>query len=118
MVSSLFSRSFCLASPDQRSISPASVIYESFLVANKKINDPSYNNIGCSISGGSDSDIMLDIISKVDENFHKVDENKVNDYCSFKKQTIINRNPLPKKDYELIIHILKSNLHFLNPFVI
>jgi hypothetical protein len=48
-------------------------------------------------------------ISKVDENFHKVDENKVNDYCSFKKQTIINRNPLPKKDYELIIHILNDD---------
>jgi hypothetical protein len=36
MVSSLFSRSFCLASPDQRSISPASVIYESFLVFIRK----------------------------------------------------------------------------------
>jgi 3'-phosphoadenosine 5'-phosphosulfate sulfotransferase (PAPS reductase)/FAD synthetase len=42
-------------------------IYESFLVANKKINDPSYDNIGCSISGGSDSDIMLDICNRVNE---------------------------------------------------
>lgn len=42
-------------------------IYESFLVANKKINDPSYENIVCSISGGSDSDIMLDICNRVNE---------------------------------------------------
>lgn len=41
-------------------------IYESFLVANKKINDVAYNSIGCSISGGSDSDIMLDICTRVD----------------------------------------------------
>jgi 3'-phosphoadenosine 5'-phosphosulfate sulfotransferase (PAPS reductase)/FAD synthetase len=41
-------------------------IYESFLVANNKLKDSSYNNIVSSISGGSDSDIMLDICSKID----------------------------------------------------
>lgn len=41
-------------------------VYESFLVANKKVNDDAYKNIVCSISGGSDSDIMLDICNRVD----------------------------------------------------
>lgn len=31
------------------------------------INNPKYNNILCSISGGSDSDIMLDMVHKVDK---------------------------------------------------
>lgn len=42
------------------------IIYRSILVATKKINDPAYKKIMCSISGGSDSDIVLDIVSKVD----------------------------------------------------
>jgi len=41
-------------------------IFESFLVANNKINNTAYKNIACSISGGSDSDIMLDICARVD----------------------------------------------------
>lgn len=41
-------------------------IYESFIVANKKINNSVYKNIMCSISGGSDSDILIDIFSKLD----------------------------------------------------
>lgn len=39
-------------------------IYDSFTVADLKI--PRAQNIVCSISGGADSDIMLDIISKLD----------------------------------------------------
>ncbi|WP_077867631.1 phosphoadenosine phosphosulfate reductase family protein [Clostridium saccharobutylicum] len=41
-------------------------IFESFLVANKKIND--YKNIICSVSGGSDSDLMIDLFTRLDEN--------------------------------------------------
>lgn len=41
-------------------------IYESFLVASNKLQNSTYKNIVCSISGGSDSDIMLDICTKVD----------------------------------------------------
>lgn len=39
-------------------------IFESFLVGNKKIND--YENIICSVSGGSDSDLMIDLFTKLD----------------------------------------------------
>lgn len=42
-------------------------VLDNFIRAHKIINNPFYNVILCSISGGSDSDIMLDIISKVDE---------------------------------------------------
>ena len=42
------------------------VIIDSFVKANSVINNPNYKNIMCSISGGSDSDIILDLISKVD----------------------------------------------------
>ena len=41
-------------------------IYDSFAKANVIINQPEYNKIMCSISGGSDSDIMLDLLYKVD----------------------------------------------------
>ena len=43
---------------------PDILIADSFIVTNKKVQD--YNKIVCSISGGSDSDIMLDLCSKVD----------------------------------------------------
>lgn len=42
-------------------------IADSMIVANNKINNRQYNTIQCSISGGADSDIMLDICSKFDE---------------------------------------------------
>lgn len=42
------------------------IIRNNFIKAYKIINDPKYNNVMCSISGGSDSDIMLDIVYKVD----------------------------------------------------
>jgi len=40
-------------------------IFESFLVTNKKIKD--YNSIICSVSGGSDSDLMIDLFSRLDK---------------------------------------------------
>lgn len=46
-------------------------IVDSFVKADSIINSPLYSSILCSISGGADSDIMLDLISKVDK------ENKV-----------------------------------------
>ena len=43
-------------------------IVDSFVKANSVINSPLYKTILCSISGGSDSDVMLDLISRVDLN--------------------------------------------------
>lgn len=43
-------------------------IVDNFIRAYSIINNDKYKNIVCSISGGSDSDIMLDICTKVDEN--------------------------------------------------
>ena len=37
------------------------VVGESLIKAWTKINDPKYKKIFCSISGGADSDVMLDI---------------------------------------------------------
>ena len=42
------------------------VIADAFTKADSIINNPKYNSILCSISGGSDSDVMLDLVSKVD----------------------------------------------------
>lgn len=42
-------------------------VLDNFIRAHKIVNDPRYKNVMCSISGGSDSDIMLDILTKVDE---------------------------------------------------
>ena len=42
-------------------------IFESFLVTKSKIDDINYENILVSISGGSDSDLMLDIVHKCDK---------------------------------------------------
>ena len=44
------------------------IIADAFTKADSVINNPKYTSAICSISGGSDSDIMLDIISKVDVN--------------------------------------------------
>lgn len=44
------------------------IIVDSFVKANSVINSPLYETILCSISGGSDSDVMLDLISRVDLN--------------------------------------------------
>jgi 3'-phosphoadenosine 5'-phosphosulfate sulfotransferase (PAPS reductase)/FAD synthetase len=46
---------------------PHILIADAFLVSNNKING-TYKNIVCSISGGSDSDMMLDILTKIDVN--------------------------------------------------
>ena len=42
-------------------------IYKSILVTNQKINDPNYNVVMCSISGGSDSDVMMDLCAMLDK---------------------------------------------------
>lgn len=42
-------------------------IIDAIVKAYSVVNKPFYNNVICSISGGSDSDIMLDIIYRVDE---------------------------------------------------
>ena len=42
------------------------VVYDAFVKADSVINNPKYNNIMCSISGGADSDVMLDLVHKVD----------------------------------------------------
>lgn len=41
-------------------------IIDNIVIAWSKINSPLYKKIGCSISGGSDSDIVLDIVTKCD----------------------------------------------------
>ena len=43
------------------------MVVDSFVKANSIINNPSYKRIFCSISGGADSDVMLDLIHKVDK---------------------------------------------------
>ena len=43
------------------------MVVDSFVKANSVINNPSYERIFCSISGGADSDVMLDLIHKVDK---------------------------------------------------
>lgn len=42
------------------------VIFNGLVKTNSIINNPKYENIMCSISGGSDSDIMLDICCRLD----------------------------------------------------
>lgn len=42
------------------------IIVDSFVKANSVINSPLYETVLCSISGGSDSDVMLDLIHRVD----------------------------------------------------
>lgn len=41
-------------------------VLDNFVKAYSIINRPQYKTIFCSISGGSDSDVMMDIIYKVD----------------------------------------------------
>lgn len=41
-------------------------VFDAIAKSNDVINDPKYKNIMCSISGGSDSDIMLDMLYRVD----------------------------------------------------
>lgn len=42
------------------------IVFDSFVKADSIINNPKYQTIICSISGGSDSDVILDICKKVD----------------------------------------------------
>lgn len=46
-------------------------IFDGLVKSNQIINNPQYRNIMCSISGGSDSDIVLDICTKLDVD-HKI----------------------------------------------
>ena len=48
--------------------SPTSIISDSFVITNNKLKN--YDNIAVSISGGSDSDIMLDIIERLKSGKH------------------------------------------------
>lgn len=41
-------------------------VFDAFTKADSVINDPKYKNIMCAVSGGADSDVMLDLIHKVD----------------------------------------------------
>lgn len=43
------------------------IIADNMIIAYSKINSPLYKNIMCSVSGGSDSDVMLDIVYKCDK---------------------------------------------------
>lgn len=43
------------------------IIVDNLIKGYSKINSPLYKNIYCSISGGSDSDIMLDIVTRLDK---------------------------------------------------
>jgi predicted phosphoadenosine phosphosulfate sulfurtransferase len=43
-------------------------IVDSFAKADSVINNPNYKSILCSVSGGSDSDIMIDLIYRIDRN--------------------------------------------------
>lgn len=47
---------------------PTALIADAFVIMSSKLNNPNYNVIVCSISGGSDSDILLDIVTKFDDN--------------------------------------------------
>ena len=47
---------------------PTALIADAFVIMSNKLNNPNYNVIVCSISGGSDSDILLDIVTKFDHN--------------------------------------------------
>lgn len=50
---------------DKGNIPKNKEIFDSFLVTNNKIN--SYNSILCSVSGGADSDIMMDLFCRVNK---------------------------------------------------
>ena len=43
------------------------VVLDNLIIAWNKVNSPLYKKPVCSISGGADSDVMLDICTKVDK---------------------------------------------------
>jgi len=43
------------------------IIVDNIIIAYSKINSPLYEKILCSVSGGADSDIIIDICSKCDK---------------------------------------------------
>lgn len=70
--------------------SPTLTIFKSFITTNNKVKN--YNAIMASVSGGSDSDIELDIL-------HKVDTNK----CCYYAKKIVARDYKQKHDIDLSI---------------
>lgn len=46
--------------------SPTLSVLDSFVITNNKLSNPNYKNIMASISGGADSDIVLDMLTKLD----------------------------------------------------
>lgn len=46
-------------------VSPTLAVADAFVITNSKLKDPNYENIMVSISGGADSDIMIDMINKL-----------------------------------------------------
>ena len=50
---------------------PCASAVDAYVKANSIINNPKYKSILCSVSGGADSDVMIDILSKLDVE-HKI----------------------------------------------
>lgn len=44
---------------------PTLAILDSFIITNNKLKNPCYKNISVSVSGGSDSDILLDLVERL-----------------------------------------------------
>lgn len=97
------------------------IIGKAFLTAYHKINDVSYQKILCSISGGSDSDIMLDILYKVDK------DNKIH-YVYFdtglEYQATKEHVKFLEEKYNISIEIIKPKIpiplsckHYGQPFL-
>jgi len=55
-----------LEEQDKGNIPKNKEIFESFLVANNKISI--YDSVVCSVSGGADSDLMLDLFCRINKN--------------------------------------------------
>lgn len=98
-----------------------SVICDNLIRAWAKINSPMYQNIVCSISGGSDSDIMLDIVWRCDK------ENKINyvwfntglEYYATKNHLkyLENKYNITIKPYKAIKSIPLSCKEYGQPFI-
>lgn len=47
-------------------VSPTLAVADAFVITNNKLKDPNYENVMVSISGGADSDVMVDMITRLD----------------------------------------------------
>ena len=83
------------------------MVVDSFVKANSVINNPSYERIFCSISGGADSDVMLDLI-------HKVDKDKKVKYVWFdtglEYQATKDHIKFLEEKYNIIIEVIKPKI--------